>query len=88
MELLDFAKTNTAARLRAAASRGALSHALIFSGSGDRVSAARYAAAAMQIRFLPRHVRPPEGLLLPAAGQFTFWQKTLCAERKTVKRRL
>jgi hypothetical protein len=33
-------------------------------------------------------VRPPEGLLLPAAGQFTFWQKTLCAERKTVKRRL
>ena len=25
---------------------------------------------------------------LPAAGQFTFWQKTLCAERKTVKRRL
>jgi len=33
-------------------------------------------------------VRPPEGLLLPAAGQFTFWQKTLCAEWKTVKRRL
>ena len=48
MELLDFAKTNTAARLRAAASRGALSHALIFSGNGDRVSAARYAAAAME----------------------------------------
>ena len=44
MELLDFAKTDTAARLRAAAKRGALSHALIFSGSGDRVSAARYAA--------------------------------------------
>ena len=36
MELLDFAKTDTAARLRAAAKRGALSHALIFSGSGDR----------------------------------------------------
>ena len=48
MELLDFAKTNTAARLRAAASRGALSHALIFSGSGDRLGAARYAAAAME----------------------------------------
>ena len=45
MELLDFAKTNTAARLRAAAARGALSHALIFSGSGDRLGAARYAAA-------------------------------------------
>lgn len=48
MELSDFAKTDTAARLRAAAKRGALSHALIFSGSGDRVSAARYAAAAME----------------------------------------
>lgn len=48
MGLLDFAKTDTAARLRAAARRGALSHALIFSGSGDRVSAARYAAAAME----------------------------------------
>lgn len=48
MELLDFAKTDTAARLRAAAKRGALSHALIFSGSGDCVSAARYAAAAME----------------------------------------
>lgn len=48
MELLDFAKNDTAARLRAAAKRGALSHALIFSGSGDRVSAARYAAAAME----------------------------------------
>ena len=43
-----FCKTDTAARLRAAAKRGALSHALIFSGSGDRVSAARYAAAAME----------------------------------------
>ena len=48
MELLDFAKTDTAARLRAAAKRGALSHALIFSGNGDRVAAARYAAAAME----------------------------------------
>lgn len=48
MELLEFAKTDTAARLRAAAGRGALPHALIFSGSGDRVAAARYTAAAME----------------------------------------
>ena len=48
MELTVFAKTDTAARLRAAAKRGALSHALIFSGSGDRAAAARYAAAAME----------------------------------------
>ena len=48
MDLLDFSKTNTAARLRAAAARGALSHALIFSGSGARTDAARYAAAAME----------------------------------------
>ena len=48
MDLLDFAKTNTAARLRAAAARGALSHALIFSGNGARTDAARYAAAAME----------------------------------------
>ena len=47
-DLTAFAQSNTAARLRAAASRGALSHALIFSGSGDRVAAARYAAAAFE----------------------------------------
>lgn len=35
-------------RIRAAAARGALSHALIFTGPGDRVSAARFAAAALQ----------------------------------------
>ena len=34
-------------RIRSAASRGALSHALLFTGSGDRVAAARFAAAAM-----------------------------------------
>ena len=33
MELSAFAKTNTAARLRAAAARGALSHALILSAA-------------------------------------------------------
>ena len=47
-DLNAFAQTNTASRLRAAAARGALSHALIFSGAGDRVTAARYAAAAME----------------------------------------
>ena len=34
-------------RIRAFARRGALPHALILSGSGDRLEAARYAAAAM-----------------------------------------
>ena len=34
-------------RIRAFARRGALPHALIISGSGDRAGAARYAAAAM-----------------------------------------
>lgn len=47
-DLTAFAQSNTAARLRAAAHRGALSHALIFSGAGDRVAAARYAAAAFE----------------------------------------
>lgn len=35
-------------RLRAAAARGALSHALLFTGPGDRPAAARFAAAAFQ----------------------------------------
>ena len=43
-----FAQSNTAARIRAAATRGALSHALIFSGPGERVDAALYAAAAFE----------------------------------------
>lgn len=38
----------TAARIREAATRGTLSHALLFTGSGDRAAAARYAAAAME----------------------------------------
>ena len=37
-----------AARIRDAAARGALSHALLFTGPGDREGAARYAAAAME----------------------------------------
>lgn len=37
-----------AARIREAATRGTLSHALLFTGSGDRLSAARYAAAALE----------------------------------------
>ena len=48
MDLTVFAQTNTAQRLREAAARGTLSHALIFSGPGDRTAAARYAAAAME----------------------------------------
>ncbi len=43
-----FADTKSAAAIRAAAARNALSHALIISGAGDRATAARYAAAAMQ----------------------------------------
>ena len=35
-------------RVREAAARGALSHALLFTGNGDRLAAARYAAAAME----------------------------------------
>ena len=37
-----------AARMREAAARGALSHALLFSGAGPRLAAARFAAAAME----------------------------------------
>ena len=40
--------TAVARRIRSAAERGALSHALLLTGSGDRLSAARYAAAAME----------------------------------------
>nr|WP_325211382.1 DNA polymerase III subunit delta' [uncultured Oscillibacter sp.] len=35
-------------RLRAAAARGTLSHALLFTGPGDRLAAARFAASALQ----------------------------------------
>ncbi len=35
-------------RLRAAAARGALSHALLFTGPGDRLASARFAASAFQ----------------------------------------
>lgn len=48
MDLTAFAQTNIAQRLRAAAQRGALGHALIFSGAGDRLAAAQYAAAALE----------------------------------------
>lgn len=48
MELSPFAKTNTAARIRAAANRGMLSHALILSGAGELSEAAHYAAAALE----------------------------------------
>lgn len=47
-DLTAFSKLHTAARLRAAATRGTLSHALIFSGAGDRAAAALYTAAALE----------------------------------------
>ena len=47
---MDFASDPIARRIREAASRGTLSHALLFSGSGDLTAAARYAAAAMECR--------------------------------------
>ncbi len=55
-----------AIRIREAATRGTLSHALLLTGSGDRMSAARFAAAALEctgegeppLRRLPRL---PEG---------------------------
>ena len=40
--------TPVASRIRAAVNRGALAHALLFTGSGDRAGAARFAAAAME----------------------------------------
>ena len=43
-------EASAAARIREAAGRGALSHALLFTGPGDRLSAARFAAAAHQCR--------------------------------------
>ena len=46
--LSAFARSECAARLRRAALRGTLSHALIFLGTGDRLTAARYTAAAME----------------------------------------
>ena len=45
---MEFANDPIARRIREAAGRGALSHALLFSGSGDRIAAAQYAAAAME----------------------------------------
>ena len=43
-----FAGTELAGRIRAAAARDALGHAVILSGEGDRTAAARYLAAAME----------------------------------------
>ena len=45
---MDFASDPIARRIREAASRGTLSHALLFSGSGERIAAAQYAAEAME----------------------------------------
>ena len=45
---MEFANDPIARRIREAAGRETLSHALLFSGSGDRIAAAQYAAAAME----------------------------------------
>ena len=45
---MEFANDPIARRIREAAGRRTLSHALLFSGSGDRIAAAQYAAAAME----------------------------------------
>ena len=51
MALFDtLEKDPGALRIREAAGRGTLSHALLFTGSGDRAGLARYAAAAMECR--------------------------------------
>lgn len=45
---MEFVNDPIARRILEAAGRGTLSHALLFSGSGDRIAAAQYAAAAME----------------------------------------
>jgi len=45
---MEFVNDPIARRIREAAGRGTLSHTLLFSGSGDRITAAQYAAAAME----------------------------------------
>ena len=45
---MEFANDPIARRIREVAGRGTLSHALLFSGSGDRIAAAQYASAAME----------------------------------------
>lgn len=47
-ELEKLKNTPAAARIRAAAQRGALAHALLITGPGDRAGTARFAAAAME----------------------------------------
>ena len=41
-------RENAARRIREAAGRGALSHAMLFTGNGDRLAVARFAAAALE----------------------------------------
>ena len=49
-------RENAARRIREAADRGTLSHAMLFTGSGDRLGVARYAAAALECE--AEHGRP------------------------------
>ena len=54
-----------AIRIREAATRGTLAHALLLTGSGDRMSAACFAAAALECtgggRAAPAASAPPAG---------------------------
>jgi len=49
-------RENAAHRIREAADRGALSHAMLFTGNGDRLGVARFAAAALECE--AEHGRP------------------------------
>ena len=71
---MEFANDPIARRIREAAGRGTLSHALLFSGSGDRIAAAQYAAAAMwSVRAADKALRDmsrlPQGVLRHSPGR-------------------
>ena len=63
MEELIPENSTLARQIRTAAGHGALSHAVILSGEGDRAAAARYLAAAYVCRESERPClrRPPRG---------------------------
>ena len=71
---MEFANDPIARRIREAAGRGTLSHALLFSGSGDRIAAAQYAAAAMEsgrrTKALRDMSRLPQGVLRHSPGRY------------------
>lgn len=72
---MEFANDPIARRIREAAGRGTLSHALLFSGSGDRIAAAQYAAAAMECQGGGQKPcrdmsRLPQGVLRHSPGRY------------------